>query len=242
MLRPRNMPAMFASLLLLIAVPSESLILDLMPSNSREFENVFQYKATDTELSAIVNSLQKYPDLTTKVEGKSELYNILQFSVEPAVVIIGHNEDGMLRFGSGEVEPIVELSKRIEASGKIGVFLTCKGSCYTDAPANRSMTSLDRAIDVAEKISNRVGDYSLPSEISAQPKASLSASSAGIAEPTQNCITLMKSLPSSSTTMTIERDIRQIIRRSEVLGHLSIAGKVGGALTGAGVIYVLMDD
>lgn len=162
MLRRVCLPV-FVSISIFTALPAQGAILSALPKDPKEYEKVFGYEPTGGELDTVRRSLRtEYGQQIQTVKTLSDFQRVLDSSEQP-LVLVGHNEEGVFRFASGESRPIDQLSKMVEESDKIGVFLTCRGSCYTDAPAPRFKINWVDALILAAVINRAFADFDPPS-------------------------------------------------------------------------------
>lgn len=104
-----------------------------VPRNDEEFTKVFGRPPSQGEWQSIQNALAT----NTKRPGPSpvtilderEFARVLASLDENVVVVIGHNENGILKTGVGQL-PLVSMQGACAKTGKVCIFLSCKSGGF----------------------------------------------------------------------------------------------------------------
>ena len=115
------------------------------PSNGDDFQRIFGHAPSRSELSSVAQArrnLGNFPQ-SRPVTNADEVIDALTDGDRSIQVIIGHNEDGMLRLADGSQVDIETLSRKCAENGKLCVVLSCHSNRHIDR------TSTTRGIDDA---------------------------------------------------------------------------------------------
>lgn len=240
----------FISISILTALPAQSAILSALPQERNEYEKVFGYEPTEGELKSLRSLQTEDGQQTQAVKTLRDFQNVLD-SREQTLIMIGHNEEGVFRFASGESKPIGELSQMVESSNKVGVFLTCHGSCYTDAPAPRFKINWINAFALAAILNRTFANSGTPPDPGpVPPRPSPSVPSK---KPTsQDCLKLghpitIQIAKARGPRQMLHREIGKTIFRAEMNKVISTGAKIVAATTAGGavvegVFYVFLNE
>lgn len=248
----RKLILLISILLYFTAYQTSAEIIGLTPGDENGYEKIFNYIPEDKELQQIELAVEstQYP--------VSKLNSLMQFestlnSNSGIVIMVGHNEDGVMRFADGSQITISEFEDRIERANKFGIVITCNGSCYTSHPSPRLKISFLEAFRLADKLQykfnnmDKLGgiDSTFHTHQVVEPKPFSDRQMSK-----QQCAALFRSVRSKrSTSSTVnravsefQREVRRTIFRSEINRLIKSSTKITMLGAGAFVLVELFDD
>ena len=250
---------------MLVVSPAQGVIVSTTPEGRVQFEHVYGHEPTDAELNSIRSLREKYGGQIEYAETLEDLKQKILKSSDQLFIIIGHNSKGDFRFPSGESIQLDLLSGFFETSDKIPVFLTCRGSCYIDAPAPGRKMKMSHAFALAEDLSDRFGNFNVSevrstfpvedeftSQMSNLLGKNMTIEAGQLSKtklPRDRCAELLMGILSGRTgtangaSAELVGELRKAIFRAEVIGIIPAGVKVtvtGGAVAGA--VYVSIHE
>jgi hypothetical protein len=116
-------------------------IVAIVPQDGTEFRRVFGRSPTSNELSQVSDGLHELQMdggeyITAKAGGEMQLQLAIAESDQKFVTIVGHNDEGVLKFPDGSEANIVSVAELCEEMRKKCIFLSCDSEKFlhsTDA-------------------------------------------------------------------------------------------------------------
>ena len=107
-------------------------IIDLLPKTREEYSSVFKREGVSQGAEAeMASSEQVIQNTFGRLRHRADdVVTALPDVSADIVVIIGHNESGLLRTPSGKIINIFEASRGCLTAGKFCIFLTCRSADY----------------------------------------------------------------------------------------------------------------
>lgn len=239
-------PICVAAVLLVQTYEAAAQVAAALATNATDFEKLYGYEPTESELERISRLRAEHAGDMSEL-GSWRDFEILLESEDRLLILVGHNEDGNFRFPSGETETLQRLASLVEDRNKIGIFLTCKGACFTNAPATRKSTNLNDALLLAMILKDRFFFVNNPSTGNTQSFASSQTSSGRASAASrmspERCATLFgnisraridagRAADAQRARDEILRDVRRTIFRFEHQGHISSRTAIAAATAG----------
>lgn len=109
-----------------IASSHESLL--IAPANSLEASAIFSRALTTPEMNSIRRVKQDMTD--SSVDSLTRFRDRIENGERKIISIIGHNENGILKFGNGENIALKEAASYCARAGKICIFLSCNAKAF----------------------------------------------------------------------------------------------------------------
>lgn len=209
------------------------------PTNQKEYERVFGYEASTGELQELAALRGKHAPNAVGLRSLGDLNRALSED-GPLAVLIGHNDRGVFRFPSGEQVALKEMEERVNGSGKIGVFLTCGGSCYVDSPATRWKTTFNDALVLAGLIGRSIGSQDTE-QLVVPMSPGRPGGLSGLTP--QQCADLFRGVSEGSraAARTIRNEVAKTVFRAELRKAVSATAKVVGGVTSGAAVWVYLD-
>ncbi|MEM6931980.1 MAG: hypothetical protein AAF526_00155 [Pseudomonadota bacterium] len=228
-----------------------------IPNNSAEYERIFGYEPTDGELDKIESIRERFSGGFETLSYLTDFERVLRTD-RKLIILVGHNESGQFVFPSGQRAELSDLAEQVERAGKFGVFLTCNGACYTDAPANRLKTSYGDAFTLAAELQHKFWNVDEPPEkIERAPNTTLPLSSTPRSHSSprmtaKQCAALfsgLKGRPSATAhklsrkiNSDIRREIQRAIFKAEATNLVTASAKIVGFATASTALAIFLSD
>lgn len=118
-------------------VPSSVKLISSIPDTSDKFNNVFSKNPSSADMDDAKSALEKLSETHIKAvhlssKNSEDLLNGISNTDENIVVILGHNDNGFIKFGDGSELNISDISLECKNNEKHCVFISCKSKSFLD--------------------------------------------------------------------------------------------------------------
>ncbi len=138
----------------------------VIPSDQKSFKNIFGpdstfSTATRAEMEEASDGLAGQPRLRLAArqnQGRSELRAFLSQVDAQVVMIVAHNDHGLLKFPDRTEVTLREAAEWAYSEGKVPVFLSCKSADFLaeQAPGVTSALTYREAVEISNRLSERL--------------------------------------------------------------------------------------
>ncbi|MBT1688894.1 hypothetical protein [Dawidia soli] len=138
-----------------------------LPSDDNEFINIFnEFNASHAVDAFILRKGLEHCGNTNVLLPKTaaDILSSIPKSNEhnKAIIIIGHNEDGAIKFPDKSKLKISDLDALAQKHSRVIVYLSCNSASFTSNPATGYFLTYDQAINVANRL-----DFFVPNPLMA---------------------------------------------------------------------------
>jgi len=109
-------------------------VLNVLPATREEYRHVFDTEivpaAARDQMRRAERLLDENFEETRKIDGGRDFVKALHNTSEQVLIILGHNDKGFIRTGSGHWLTLKEASRRCRQYAKLCLFLTCQSARY----------------------------------------------------------------------------------------------------------------
>ena len=236
--RPARILAWLAALFLSAAPPAQATLAAIMPTDAREYHAIYGYEPTKSELASVHRLRTEFRDHIVHIKTSADLHAALTID-DPLMLVVGHNEAGHFRFVSGDAQSLSELSMSIFAAGKIPVFLTCEGQCYTDAPGTKQKITFRDGLLLAVAIEHHFQHTNKRNRPDPEPRFASPLFPLPAPLTPQRCAALFRTKPNRQDIL---KEIRRLIFRFERQTTIANAFRITAAAAGTAILISALDD
>lgn len=120
-----------------VEIPSSVQLISSIPNTSQQFNNIFSRNPSAADMNDASAALEKLSashikEIYISSNNSEELLDGISNHNQKIVVILGHNDNGILKFGDGSELNISDINLKCRDNQKHCIFISCKSKSFLD--------------------------------------------------------------------------------------------------------------